>query len=138
MKTLTLYRPIGKGELMLIEGLNFEAFPPRLDWQPIFYPVLNQAYANKIALDWNTKDEFSGYVGAVTKFNVNAEYAATFKVENVGDKNHNELWVPAAEIDTFNDNIIGKIEIVKVFVGEKFELGGHSLLDQFFKKEESK
>ncbi|NOQ70936.1 MAG: ADP-ribosylation/crystallin J1 [Crocinitomix sp.] len=130
MKTQTLYRPIGKGELILIEELNFDAFPPRLDWQPIFYPVLNQAYAENIALDWNTKDEFSGYVGLVTKFNVNAEYAASFKVENVGDKHHNELWVPAEQMKTFNENIIGKIEIVKVFFGEKFESGVHSLLDK--------
>jgi hypothetical protein len=134
MKTQTLYRPVGKGELVLIQELNFEAFPPRLEWQPIFYPVLNQAYAEKIALDWNTVDEFSGFVGIVTKFDVNAEYTAAFQVENVGAKNHNELWIPAAQMNAFNNNIIGKIEVIKVFFGDKFEHGIHSLLDQLHKE----
>jgi len=45
----TLYRPVGIKELELIERLDWKAFPPRLDWQPIFYPVLNQPYAEQIA-----------------------------------------------------------------------------------------
>lgn len=28
-------------------------FPPRLPDQPIFYPVLTEAYAVQIARDWN-------------------------------------------------------------------------------------
>ncbi|MBK5721430.1 hypothetical protein JGH11_11150 [Dysgonomonas sp. Marseille-P4677] len=63
----TLYRPVGLKELQLIIDLDFKAFPPRLEWQPIFYPVLNQEYAEQIAEKWNTKDEFSGYCGIVTK-----------------------------------------------------------------------
>ena len=31
-----------------------------LTGQPIFYPVLNEAYATTIARDWNTKDPTSG------------------------------------------------------------------------------
>src|SRR5262249_22495793 len=44
-ETLSLYRPVGPKELALIEQSGFSAFPPRLPWQPIFYPVLNEEYA---------------------------------------------------------------------------------------------
>ena len=49
MKTVTLYRPIGPEELQLIEQSGWTKFPPRLPEQPIFYPVMNEAYAVQIA-----------------------------------------------------------------------------------------
>jgi hypothetical protein len=58
--TITLYRPVGPKELALIEQSGFRAFPPRLHWQPIFYPVLNEAYAMRIARDWNVRDSVAG------------------------------------------------------------------------------
>ena len=62
-ETTILYRPVGQKELDLIREGGFVGFPPRLFWQPIFYPVLNEEYAAGIARNWNTKDEASGYVG---------------------------------------------------------------------------
>ena len=53
--TITLWRPVGPAELRLIVEADYRAFPPRLPEQPIFYPVLNEAYATQIARDWNTK-----------------------------------------------------------------------------------
>lgn len=70
MKTITLYRPTGLKELRLIINAAYKAFPPRLAWQPVFYPVLNQNYAEQIAREWNTQDEFSGYGGIVTRFGI--------------------------------------------------------------------
>jgi len=52
---ITLYRPVGQGELELIRENGFREFPPRLPEQPIFYPVLTEEYATQIARDWNTK-----------------------------------------------------------------------------------
>lgn len=46
---MILFRPVGRAELELIEKTNYIAFPPRLPQQPIFYPVLNQKYAEEIA-----------------------------------------------------------------------------------------
>lgn len=54
-ETVTLYRPVGPDELALIRESGFRRFPPRLPQQPIFYPVLIQTYAAKIARDWNVK-----------------------------------------------------------------------------------
>jgi len=121
MKLKTLYRPIGCKELELIKESGMKAFPPRLDWQPIFYPVLNATYAAQIALEWNTTDEFSGYAGFVTAFDISEEYFNTFEIQNVGGNTHNELWVPAEQLEIFNTNIIHPIRIENAFYGKKFE-----------------
>lgn len=121
MKLTTLYRPVGQKEMDLIKASGSKKFPPRLEWQPIFYPVINLAYAEQIALEWNTKDEFSGYAGYVTAFDLREDYLQQFPIQNVGGEIHDELWVPAEQMQEFNNNIIGEIRVVKSFYGEKFK-----------------
>ena len=111
---MILYRPVGEKEKELIEQSGYTRFPPRLDWQPIFYPVLNEKYAEEIAEKWNTKDAGSGYIGYVTRFEVEDNYVSAFEVQTVGRAYHQELWIPAEELENFNKHIIGKIEIIKV------------------------
>jgi hypothetical protein len=120
MKTVKLYRPVGLKELELIMLSDWRLFPPRLEWQPIFYPVLNQLYAEQIASQWNTKDPFSGYCGIVTVFDLLESHYLRFAIQNVGGDIHNELWVPAEELDEFNKNISGEIRILKTYFGEEF------------------
>jgi hypothetical protein len=103
---------VGPKELALIEQSGWKLFPPRLPEQPIFYPVMNEEYAIQIARDWNVPASGSGFV---TKFDVLKEYLQKFKIENVGGPIHNELWVPAEELEEFNDNIIGHIEVTQRF-----------------------
>ncbi len=112
--TVTLYRPVGLEELRLIEQSEWRSFPPRLPEQPIFYPVTNESYAVQIARDWNTKT--GSRHGYVTRFEVNADYAARFERQVVGGKRHEELWVPAEELEEFNRNIMGQIEVTQSFV----------------------
>ena len=121
MKLITLYRPVGQKELDLIKESGNKEFPPRLEWQPIFYPVMNQAYAAQIALEWNTNDEFSGYAGYVTAFDLPDDYLQQFPIQNVGGEIHNELWVPAEQLDEFNNHIVGEIRVVESFYGEKYK-----------------
>lgn len=120
MNTITLYRPVGLKEMELIAESDFTKFPPRLEWQPIFYPVLNEKYAIEIASQWNTNDEFGNFLGIVTEFEVLESEVAKYVVQNVGGNHHNELWVPAEELLNFNAAIQGKIKITKVFKGENF------------------
>lgn len=119
-KINTLFRPVGVKELELILASDWQAFPPRLDWQPIFYPVLNQGYAEQIARDWNTKDKASGYAGFVTEFDVDTDYLAQFEEHVVGGRQHRELWIAAEELDNFNQHIEGNIRIIARFYGEKY------------------
>ena len=67
---MRLYRPVGVVELELIAASGWTAYPPRLEHQPIFYPVLNFTYAEAIAKNWNTKDDNSGCAGFVTEFDI--------------------------------------------------------------------
>lgn len=118
MSTQTLFRPVGQQELDLIEESGWKRFPPRLPLQPIFYPVLNEDYAVQIARDWNTKDEASGYVGYVTRFQVDAEYLSRYERKVVGGQSHEELWVPAEDMELFNSHIEGVIEVIHQFRGD--------------------
>jgi len=112
-----LYRPVGKGELNLIEESGYRRFPPRLPHQPIFYPVLNEVYACEIAQTWNTKDEQSGFAGYVTKFHVKTAFIQQFAARQVGDAQHRELWIPAESLEEMNRNLVGKIEVIAEFFG---------------------
>ena len=112
VETITLYRPVGPKELNLIELSGWKAFPPRLPEQPIFYPVMNEQYAIQIARDWNVPASGSGFV---TKFAVSKSYLKKFEIQNVGGPIHNELWVPAEELEEFNQNIVGLIEVTQSF-----------------------
>ena len=122
MSTVILYRPVGLRELELIKHSGWKKFPPRLEWQPIFYPVLNQAYADQIAAEWNTKDAFSGYCGVTTEFGLLESHYLKYAVQNVGGVIHNELWVPADELEDFNAHIIGGINVISGFFGDKFKM----------------
>ncbi|WP_276501790.1 ADP-ribosylation/crystallin J1 [Terrimonas pollutisoli] len=122
MKLMTLYRPVGQKEFDLVKESGFKRFPPRLDWQPIFYPVMNQEYAAQIADRWNTEDEFSGFAGYVLAFDLPEEYLKKYPVQNVGGDIHNELWVPAEELEEFNSNIAGNIRLVRSFFGSKHKI----------------
>jgi hypothetical protein len=125
----TLYRPVGQKELDLIREGGFTAFPPRLYWQPIFYPVLNEEYATGIARDWNTKDEASGYVGYVTRFRVRTDFLKRYDVQTVGSSVHQEYWIPAEELSEFNENIVGHIEVIAEFRQEQEDLTRHGTGD---------
>lgn len=114
-ETVTLYRPVGEKELELIRDGGYARFPPRLEWQPIFYPVLSEDYATEIAKNWNTKDARSGFVGHVLRFRVRAGFLKDFEVHRVGGRGHDEYWIPAAQLDEFNDNIVGDIEVIATF-----------------------
>ena len=82
--TTTLWRPTGPEELALVEASGWRAWPPRLPEQPIFYPVLNEDYAVRIARDWNVPASGVGFV-------------------------------PAEELEEFNQHIVGPIEVVHEF-----------------------
>lgn len=110
--TVTLYRPVGPEELALIEASGWRAFPPRLPEQPIFYPVTTEAYAAKIARDWNVKASGAGFV---TRFAVRADVLARWPVQDAGGIAHREHWVPAEDLDTSNAAIVGPIEVIAEF-----------------------
>src|SRR5438552_4781211 len=115
MAEVTLYRPVGQAELDLIRESGWRAFPPRLEWQPIFYPVLTEEYATRIARDWNTRDAASGYAGYVTRFRVRRDFLDRYEPHVAGGVACQEYWIPAADLDEFNRSIVGAIEVIAEF-----------------------
>ena len=110
--TIILWRPVGPRELKLIEASDMCAFPPRLPEQPIFYPVLSEAYAVQIARDWNVPASGAGFV---TRFAVLKSFLDRYRVEHAGSKAHQEYWIPAEDLVDFNKAIVGKIEVTATF-----------------------
>jgi len=96
----------------LIRAADFKAFPPRLPQQPIFYPVLTEEYAAKIARDWNVPASGAGYV---TSFAVRRSFLSRYEVHDAGGRRFQEYWIPAEDVASFNGNIVGKIEVVSEF-----------------------
>ena len=111
-----LWRPTGPEELALVEASGWREWPPRLPWQPIFYPVLNEDYATKIARDWNVKHSGSGYV---TRFRVRRSFLHRYDIHQVGGRTIPEYWIPAADLGELNANIIGLIELVAEYHQDK-------------------
>jgi hypothetical protein len=111
-ESVTLWRPLGPDELRLIQEAGMRAFPPRLPEQPIFYPVLSEEYAVKIARDWNVPASGKGYVA---RFRVRRDFLARYEVREAGGRSHLEYWIPAEDLPDFNAAIVGEIEIITEF-----------------------
>jgi hypothetical protein len=111
-ETVTLWRPVAPEELALIREAGMRAFPPRLPEQPIFYPVLTEDYAVKIARDWNVPASGSGFV---TRFAVLKRFLDGYAVQDAGGRAHREYWIPAEDLPAFNAAIVGEIEVVREF-----------------------
>jgi tetratricopeptide (TPR) repeat protein len=134
---MILYRPVGLQEMELIYDNGMKAFPASLPQQPIFYPVLQLEYARQIASGWNVKN--GQYAGYVTQFKVEDQYLSQFKKHAIGESQYEEYWIPAEELDAFNQHILGLIKVVEAhfgaafqgFVPEKFVLQGKNAVEQF-------
>jgi hypothetical protein len=109
---VVLFRPIGPKERALLEASGFRRWPPRLPEQPIFYPVTNEEYAIQIAREWNVPETGAGFV---TRFFVRKAYMDRYPVQKVGGEVHTEWWIPAEDLETMNDNIVGTIEVIHEF-----------------------
>lgn len=109
---VTLWRPTGPDELELVRASGWLRWPPRLPDQPIFYPVLNEDYAVRIARDWNVPASGVGYV---TRFRVRRAFLDAFPVQQVGGRTILEYWIPAEQLEELNDAIVGRIEVTRRF-----------------------
>ena len=108
-RTTTLWRPCNDAELGLVAESGWRRWPPRLFWQPIFYPVLNEEYATEIARGFQVP---AFGVSHVTRFEVDSDYLTRFDVQHAGSNSSLEYWIPAEDLDEFNRHIVGTIEVV--------------------------
>ena len=73
--------------------------------------MLSEAYAVKIARDWNAPR--GG--GLVTRFAVRRDFIAGCAVQEAGGREHEEYWIPAEHLQAFNAAIVSEIEVVAEF-----------------------
>lgn len=112
IETVALYRPTGPKELAMLQDGGFRRWPPRRAEQPIFYPVTSDEYAIQIAREWNVPASGAGYV---TRFYVRKSFMDRYPTHQVGGARYTEWWIPADELESLNDNIIGQIEVIHAF-----------------------
>jgi hypothetical protein len=121
---------VGLRELELIAATGWREYPPRLLWQPIFYPVLTCEYARPIVAQWNSKDSEAGHCGFVTEFDIDDAFVARYPVQQLGGgPSYRELWIPAEDLPEFNVHFAGLIRVIESvygpgFVGEVDPLSG--------------
>jgi hypothetical protein len=106
--TVTLWRPAGPEELAPSRGFGLARVAAAAARQPIFYPVLNEDYAARIARDWNVPHSGAGYV---TRFQVLRSFLDQYEVRQVGGKTILEYWIPAGDLPALNASIVGMIEV---------------------------
>lgn len=119
---MRLYRPVGLRELELIAASGYTEYPPRLPWQPVFYPVLTPEYARAIITQWNSREAEAGHAGFITEFDVADEFVSRYQVQQLGGgATYRELWVPADELGEFNRHLLGPIRVVESVYGPGFD-----------------
>ncbi len=134
---MILYRPVSLQELALIYDSEMKAFPAHLPQQPVFYPVLQLEYARQVASEWNA--ESGQAAGYVTQFKVDDSYLSQFEKHTVGESPYQEFWIPAEELEEFNQHISGHIKVLEAYFGnafegfvpEKFGMQGKNAVEQF-------
>jgi hypothetical protein len=54
-------------------------------------------------------------VGFVTRFEVRRSFLDNYTVQKAGGSVHQEYWVPAEDMASFNEAIVGEIKVVAEF-----------------------
>ena len=49
------------------------------------------------------------------RFGVRSEFLSHYEVHTVGSSEHREYWIPAADLEKLNENLVGAIKIVSGF-----------------------
>lgn len=110
MELQTLYRPVGSNELAWIKKSGWTRFPTRLIKEPVFYPVIDDAFTPKESVQQRAATP----IACIIRFHVIKDYLKKYAVQLVGADMHTELHVPSDALDDLNNNIIGLIEITGI------------------------
>lgn len=120
MTTITLYQPVGMEELQDIKASDWKAFPPHDIEQPIFRPVTSEAYAAKLAHDWNAVHT-TYRRGYVVRFAVSKTFLNAYEHRVSGTPGHEEYWIPSEDLSLLNAAIQGQIAVAGTFAGRDAE-----------------
>ena len=108
---VTLGRPAGPEDLVLVEASGWRRWPSRVFDQPISYPVLNDDHEIRVARDWSVK---ACDVGHVTRFQVRRQHLEKYDVEQVDGQPILAYWIPAERLEELDHNILGNTEVLRI------------------------
>jgi len=60
----------------------------------------------------------SGFVGYVTRFEVEKAFIDRYEVQTVGSRSRQEYWIPAEDLPEFNASIVGLISVLESYPAE--------------------
>ena len=116
---MILFRPIGANELGLIAKSGFRRFPPRLAENPAFCPVAAFDDARRVAELSKTRDQKSGFAGFVIRFEVADDYVQRLAARTSRGSDSG-FQVPPNELENLNSHLVGRIEVVRRYFGERY------------------
>jgi hypothetical protein len=70
----------------------------------------------------------------VTEFKVDEAYLSQFDEHVVGTAIHRELWIPAEQLELFNQHILEPIELIDAFYGDEYKGIKHYFSDRYVKE----
>jgi hypothetical protein len=73
---------------------------------------LNEEYARFIASECITSKASSAYTGYVLRLRVRSDFVAQFEIRKKASEIALEYEIPAGRVVQFNENIVGKIELI--------------------------
>lgn len=118
--TVTLYQPVSMEELQAIKALDWKAFPAHDPEQPIFRPVVDEAFAAQLAREWNAAHT-TYRRGYVVRFTVSKAFMTAYENKAAGVRGHEEYWIPPEDLSLLNAAIQGQIAIAGTFAGHDAE-----------------
>jgi hypothetical protein len=51
----------------------------------------------------------------VTRFEVRKDFLDRYKIQEAGGRDHLEYWIPAEDLNSLDEAIIGQIQVVREF-----------------------
>ncbi|MBA4170511.1 MAG: hypothetical protein H0X68_08895 [Chloroflexi bacterium] len=109
-----LYRAIGSAEFALLVRNAFTEIPAGVSIEPVLYVTPERIHAEWVAREWMATDAGSGYVGYVTRLEVQSRFLARYPIRQTAD-GRPEYWIPVEHIGELNASIVGPIEVVAEF-----------------------
>jgi len=112
---IKLYKSLSPQQLVQVENSGWRRFAADGSKQRVFYPKVYLSYAEQIARQWDAVQFERGFV---VSFKICAEVLHRYEIQTVAYEEHLEYRVPIAELEFFNQQIMGKIELVSSFCSE--------------------
>lgn len=66
----------------------------------------------------------------MTAFDVDSHFLRRYEVQRVGSELHEELWIPAEELEAFNQHIRGAIRLLAVVFTTRKDGEQHFMIEE--------